>query len=118
MSAKFWIGAQGDAELEPEHIGRIVMLEVFSPSHGKRTDSRDYVLNVHVGELAGYTEIRGRGTYRMSEIGYQSDGVIEYPDLSVHEAFSLRVIFTDGRAIDVHEEAFASVWLAPTKEES
>lgn len=116
MTAKFWVGAQGDAELEPKHIGRIVMLEVFSPNHSKETESREFALNVHVGELAGYTEIRGRGSYGIGEVGYQSDGAIEYPDLSMHEGLSLRVLFVDGRKIDISEEVFASVWIHDAKE--
>lgn len=115
MTAKFWVGAQSDAELEPKHIGQTIMLEHFSYVGGSDRD-QTYALNVHVGILAGFTEMRGRGVYRLEEIGYQGDGRIEYPDLSLHDSLTLVVVFQDGAEINVREKDFGSVWIHDTKE--
>lgn len=107
---KFWIGPHGDDELQPEHLGRTLMLEHFSHV-GSGPTGRTYSLNVHVGILAGFTEQRGRGVYGLGDVGYQGDGRIEYPDLSLHDQLTLVIVFEDGNQITIREKDFASVWI-------
>ena len=112
---RFWIGSTGVLELE--HIGRLVIVDLFSDApFGHTQDSRQLEQMSFAGRLAGFTESRGKATYGLDEIGYQGGRVTEYPDLSMHsDKFTVHIILEDGRTFTIRDEDYAHIYIPEVK---
>lgn len=114
--AAFWLGHEGALELE--HIGRLITVDLYAAiPFGATKDTTQLEMTTYMGRLAGFTESRGRATYGRDDLGYQGDGVMQYPDLSVHsDKYVVNILLDDGRTFTVHDKDYANIYMPEVKD--
>ena len=97
--------------LEPEHIGKLVVIDVYS----RETWTKAWRSETHCGILAGFYEDRGR----IEDSGDPELDKEPIENLSFEEKLVVKVIFTDGRTFLALSDntVKARVWFPRPKED-
>lgn len=113
---RFWLGHEGTLELE--NIGRLITVDLYAAvPFGTTKDATQLEMTTHMGRLAGFIESRGKANYGRDDLGYQSDGITQHPDMSMHDYhFTVHILFEDGRTVTVRDEDYAYIFMPETKE--
>lgn len=113
---RFWLGHESTLELE--QIGRLITVDLYAVARfGTTKDVTQLEMKTYMGRLAGFTESRGMATYGRDDLGYQGDGVMQYPDLSMHsDKYVIDILLDDGRTFTVRDEDYAYIYMPEVKE--